>query len=81
MNKKVIRKQLENKVKNSNLIRVIHKKAGQLPTIKIITNIVILKKAIIKRKRWNAQYSSYDTQTGKITKNKFFVCFLCLVIA
>ena len=21
-----------------------------------------------QRKRWNAQYSSYDTQTGKITK-------------
>lgn len=50
MNKKVIRKQLENKAENSNSIRVIHKKAGQLPTIKIIPNIFILKKAIIKRK-------------------------------
>ena len=39
MNKKVIRKQLENTAENSNSIRVIHKKAGQLPTIKIIPNI------------------------------------------
>lgn len=49
MNKKVVKKQLENKAKNNTPIRVIHKKAGQLPTVKIIPNIFTLKKAIVKR--------------------------------
>lgn len=49
MNKKVINSQLKNKAKNNNSIRVIHKKAGQLPTVKIIPNIFTLKKTIIKR--------------------------------
>ena len=42
--------QLKSKEQKNNSIRVIYKKAGQLPEVKIIPNIVTLKKAIIKRK-------------------------------
>lgn len=37
------------KAKNTNPLRVLYKKAGQIPTVKIIPNIFLLKKAIIKR--------------------------------
>ena len=38
------------KAKNKNAIRVIYKKPGQAPKIKIIYNIQKLKKAIITKK-------------------------------
>lgn len=37
------------KAKNTNPLRVLYKKSGQMPTVKIIPNIFLLKKAIIKR--------------------------------
>lgn len=39
-----------NKAKNKNAIRVLYKKAGQAPEVKIISNVQRLKKAIIHKK-------------------------------
>ena len=45
----VIKLRTISKAKNTNPLRVLYKKAGQMPTVKIIPNIFLLKKAIIKR--------------------------------
>ena len=37
------------KSKNTNSIRVLYKKVGKAPEIKIIPNVFILKKAIVKK--------------------------------
>ena len=42
-------KYLEAKANNTNSIRVLYKKSGQAPEVRIIDNIFKLKKAIIKR--------------------------------
>ena len=39
-----------NKTKNRNSIRVLYKKAGQSPEVKIISNVQVLKRAIIHKK-------------------------------
>ena len=46
--KRKIDTHLINKANHTNSVRVIYKKAGQTPTVKIISNIFTLKKAIIK---------------------------------
>ena len=38
------------KAENTNSIRVLYKKVGQTPKVKIINNIYKLKKAIIQKK-------------------------------
>ena len=43
-------KYIYDKVKNKNAIRVLYKKAGQIPEVKIIDNIQKLKKAIISKR-------------------------------
>lgn len=46
--KRKIDTHLINKANHTNSVRVIYKKAGQTPTVKIIPNVFTLKKAIIK---------------------------------
>lgn len=48
-NKKIINRLITDKARNRNSIRVIFKKVGQAPNVKIIDNILTLKKAIIKK--------------------------------
>ncbi len=49
MNKKEMSTRILNKSRNNFLVRVIYKKVGQTPHVKIIKNISTLKKAIVKR--------------------------------
>lgn len=48
-NKNTIDKYIASKVKNTNSIRLIYKKAGRSPKVQIIDNVLNLKKAIIKK--------------------------------
>ena len=50
--------QLIDKAKNTNSIRVLYKKVGQVPEVKIINNILKLKKAIIQN---NLDIIPYET--------------------
>lgn len=49
---------LIDKAKNTNSIRVLYKKVGQVPEVKIINNILRLKKAIIQK---NLDIIPYET--------------------
>ena len=46
--KRKINTQLIDKAKNTNSIRVLYKKVGQIPEVKIINNVYKLKKSIVK---------------------------------
>lgn len=50
--------QLMDKAKNTNSIRVLYKKVGQEPEVKIIKNILKLKKSIIQK---NLAIIPYET--------------------
>lgn len=56
--KRKIYTQLIDKAKNTNSIRVLYKKVGQVPEVKIINNIIKLKKAIIQN---NLDIIPYET--------------------
>ncbi len=56
--KRKIDTQLIDKAKNTNSIRVLYKKEGQVPEVKIINNLFKLKKAIIKN---NLDIIPYET--------------------
>lgn len=56
--KRNIDTQLIDKAKNTNSIRVLYKKVGQVPEVKIINNILKLKKAIIQN---NLNIIPYET--------------------
>lgn len=56
--KRKIDTQLIDKAKNTNSIRVLYKKVGQVPEVKIINNLFKLKKAIIKN---NLDIIPYET--------------------
>ena len=56
--KRKINTQLIDKAKNTNSIRVLYKKVGQVPEVKIINNILKLKKAIIQN---NLDIIPYET--------------------
>ena len=60
--KKQIKNTKENKIleksKNNFPIRVLYKKTGQAPEVKIINNVLKLKKAIIKRKLYIIPYQT-----------------------
>lgn len=56
--KRKIDTQLIDKAKNTNSIRVLYKKVGQVPEVKIINNILKLKKAIIQN---NLDIIPYET--------------------
>lgn len=47
---KKLNKDVINKAKNKNTIRVLYKKVGQAPEVKIIHNLQNLKKAVINKK-------------------------------
>ena len=56
--KRKIDTQLIDKAKNTNSIRVVYKKVGQVPEVKIINNVYKLKKSIIKN---NLDIIPYET--------------------
>lgn len=56
--KRKIDTHLMDKAKNTNSIRVLYKKVGQVPEVKIINNILKLKKAIIQN---NLDIIPYET--------------------
>lgn len=56
--KRKIDTQLIDKAKNTNSIRVLYKKVGQVPEVKIINNILNLKKVIIQK---NLDIIPYET--------------------
>ena len=56
--KRKIDTQLIDKAKNTNSIRVLYKKVGQVPEVKIINNVYKLKKSIIKN---NLDIIPYET--------------------
>ena len=62
---------IETKAKNTNSIRVLYKKSGQVPAVKIINNVFKLKKAIVKN---NLDIIPYETVyiicTNKKKQNK-----------
>ena len=56
--KRKINTQLIDKAKNTNSIRVLYKKVGQVPEVKIINNVYKLKKSIIEN---NLDIIPYET--------------------
>jgi len=56
--KKYSNKKITTKATNTKPIRVLYKKAGQPPEIKIIDNIFKLKKAIVNKKLSIIQYEN-----------------------
>ena len=54
---------IQEKAKNTHSIRVLYKKAGEMPELKVIDNVFKLKKAIIKR---NLEIKAYQ--------NVFIIC-------
>lgn len=56
--KRKFNKHLLDKAKNTNSIRVLYKKVGRVPEVKVINNILKLKKAIIQK---NLDIIPYET--------------------